>query len=208
MAECDHIRIGHRTPKSFEDWRNWIASIRGTWALPTNPENQRMAWRRYLKRGFNLTSEGLHQMEENQTQDNSEGGMKLKHVAALLNDKATTVECRFGTKGGYTYRVTQELAAKLRAFQAEYKGIIKLVTDDLKEPALVGVHDEPQLDLEANIDYRWIIGIYNDYEIAEAKKQEKAILDGLQTKQRGNAKEQVLRSFGLESVAQLLENKE
>lgn len=79
-----------------------------------------------------------------------------RHLASLLQTDFTTVKVRFRDGNNtrlYTYKVPNDLQVQvddMLVVDAHYSGVCIV---DVKE-----VHERPQIDPDANFDYKWVVG--------------------------------------------------
>ena len=137
--------------------------------------------------------------------DSNEGytPMNLNNAALLVRDDITTVEVIFdpGTANTYTYILHSSITV--------VKDDLVLVEKDNGHPkcaTVVKVDAEPQINVNSNTHYKWIIGNVTHMRVAVESeiKSTHTIAKALKQKQATNVREQILAQFGVTSAAELL----
>lgn len=133
--------------------------------------------------------------------------MRQNHIVSMLQSGYTTVNVTYQLQAEFIEGVTKSYTFK--TFLALIEGDIVVVPNDQKGFSLVKVievHKEPQIDLDATYDYKWIIDRvdFTTYDMVLTKEKEST--EQLRKAQQYNKRKEVLEGlknvYG-EDVAQL-----
>ena len=132
--------------------------------------------------------------------------MDLYNAAALVREDVTTVQVTLNYSGDgkwYTYKITRDLAATLSAGDR----VVLEATNGFKVGRVQRVNEEPLLDTEDDVRYRWCIQRVNTTYLAELQAQDDALVERLQVAQRTSLRQQALHALNMtdEDVQQALQ---
>lgn len=128
----------------------------------------------------------------------------LNHLVSLMQEGFTTVAVVFardtraefpvGQQRSYTYKCPSDVAESLTAGDL----VIVPPSNDTKLPSIatvVRVDDEPELNFEGDIQYKWLIGKVDTSRYDDIQKKEKAMVKVLRDSERQRQREQLLESY-------------
>ncbi len=131
--------------------------------------------------------------------------MKLENAAALAREDVTTLTVVHCTRldgspyngeeaKEYTYKVLRSLAQTLA------KDDIAVVKNarGVTVARVVEVHDEPHIELDDNIGYRWAFQRVNIEVAHKREREDEALVARMREQQRRSVREQVLQSVGMD----------
>lgn len=141
--------------------------------------------------------------------------MNLWNAANLVRDDIVSCEVVFDyeinyghgsfiqpsyTAKQYTYLIPKHQAWDLR----EGNLVVVKASGEFKVVSLVSIHDQVYIDPEDSISYQFVVGpvSFDDFFAAEAETRK--LTDALESRRRSSLRNQVLQSFGAESVQELL----
>lgn len=125
--------------------------------------------------------------------------VKLKHTISLLQENFYTIGVVLSGGNSYTYKVPKELQLeKEDLIVIDVKGTTKLAYVD-------EIHDEPQIDFDSNIDYKWIIQKVDFTEYNKILEAEKEALKKIKAAKRAKEKQEIIEGLGLAAEAGLIE---
>ncbi len=128
--------------------------------------------------------------------------MNLNTLAFLVRDDVTTCNVVFatGSQKEYIFKITRKLAAKCTVGD-------QLVVDTcngLRVAELSEVHDEPQVDPEDDVDYRWAFQRVNLDLLEELVDQERLIEDRLKARRKLSHRQQALAALGINNPEEFM----
>lgn len=126
--------------------------------------------------------------------------MNLNTLAFLIRDDVTTIRCYFSpsSTGSYTYKVTRELA---QALKPDDIVLVEHDTAYVKWATVSEIHDEPQVDPEDGINYRWAFAAVPFSQLQSLKQEEQLIVDRLQARRKASHRQQALAALGITDPA-------
>lgn len=127
--------------------------------------------------------------------EKEERTMKELNAAALLREDTTTIQVVFDPEDGaktYTYVITKDMDVKVDDWVVVHAG------NKLAVAKVVAVHDELQIQPQANRAYFWVVDIVRTERYRAEKAKNKAIEDHLAKAYVENARAAFRRSLGLE----------
>lgn len=127
--------------------------------------------------------------------EKEERTMKELNAAALLREDTTTIEVSFdgGSAKTYTYVITKDMQVKVDDF------VVVNSDSKLAVAKVVAVHDELQIEPQANRAYLWVVDVVRTERYRAENAKNKAIEDHLAKIYVDNARAAFRRSLGLES---------
>lgn len=134
--------------------------------------------------------------------------MRQKQMLSLLQSGYTTIECTYASGLGvdlgtlqnnklYTFKTNLELTPGDQV-------VVPGPADQFKVVTVVNVHDEPEIDLDADFDYKWVaakVDLTNYVKIITMEKDALKQLTQLEkAKKRKEAQELFKEMYGTETV--------
>lgn len=128
--------------------------------------------------------------------------MNTNHAIVLLTaEEATTLKARFTRQGRiYTFRVLRSLAEKLEVGD---RVVAKLNNGQFKIVQVDSIDKEPDIELDAVIDYTWVFQKVDMEQIEELTAQDERIANDIYRMRTQQARHQLLESLGIPSNARL-----
>lgn len=126
--------------------------------------------------------------------------MLIENVAAVMDDNITLVSVVFpGEMRTYDFKCTKCVAETLKEGDsaiAETKNGIKIVT-------VAKVHSEFDIDVNTNIEYKWLFQKVDTDKLAQLKEHNAQLTSKLKQLQRQKTREQALAAIGLSGIESL-----
>ena len=115
--------------------------------------------------------------------------MKQHHILALLQNGYTTIQVQFELGGRlYTYKARGTIAV----------GDIVVVdtpSRGLSTAQVVVVHPSPRIDIDSNIQYKWIVQVVDRTEYDRVAAQEQQFLDTMIEIEKVRQRDALMQSF-------------
>lgn len=170
-------------------------------------------WRRFVNQtdSLKLIREALPLTDQPQpeTPKKRRTGMNLRNCALLVRDDIKTVKVKFANAGRtYTYLLPPHIEAG-DLTEGDALLVYRDTVADIAVAYFVRVDEHPDIDPNSDINYKWVMASLAAEHTRLAKLDEltDTIEQKLKIQQAGNVRDQILRQFGIESAAQLLEDK-
>jgi len=145
------------------------------------------------------------EVSENQT---GEKTMKNANTAALFQDNMTTIAVSFFTVGfeqiieegksidftsngdkQYTYKISKDSDIK----EGDY--VVVNANNELKVVRVIERHEEPQINYDANIRIKWVVGKVDFAHYMQLQSAEKAFYAALQESEKKRIRDQMIESL-------------
>lgn len=128
--------------------------------------------------------------------------MNLNTLAFLVRDDVTTCSIVFatGSQKEYVFKITQKLADKCTVGDQ----VVVDTCNGLRVGELSGVHDEPQIDPEDDVEYRWAFQRVNLDLLEELTEQERTIEDRLKARRKLSHRQQALAALGISNPEEFM----
>jgi len=116
--------------------------------------------------------------------------MKATHLAALLAQGYTTVHVSFGAheRKNYVYKAK-------RGVKVGDKVIVDTPRNGLTVADVVLVDDNPKIDVRADFDYKWIVGVVDLQAYRDQMAREAEFLQALEEVEQARAREEQLKAY-------------
>lgn len=135
--------------------------------------------------------------------------MNLRNVALLVRDDVTTIKVSFISNGMPENREYTYLLPDFLKGTEEGQMVLVCPNGVFKAAKVIQVDDETDVDPNSDIEYQWVIANLDDNlrDVEALNELTDKIQDKLKKQQASSLREQILRQFGIDSVAGLLGDK-
>ena len=127
--------------------------------------------------------------------------MKQSHMVALLQE-CQTVACEYpGSSRSYTFKVSPDMADKindlLNGDLSDAYGVVD--TGGMSIVNITEVHDEPQIDVDAPYEYKWLVCVFDTIEYDGLKELDKNGVKTLRDAKKTKQKAELIEALGVDA---------
>ena len=128
----------------------------------------------------------------------------MKHILEAVNDNLRTVGCVFEDYNKvYVYKIDSNVTAKAGDFavvESDRGGAF-----GFKIVQIVEVHDEAKIDYGSDINYKWVVQVFNKEAYEARLERERQVLRELKRMEAKKVRDEYLSSLGEDVRKVLLE---